>query len=425
MTASIATHDEQNVRMFLTSHLYGPLIGLALAVFLLLLGFPADYRLFGFTALVCLFWAYRFALGRAPYVLLSLFSLQHLCFVIMWASHGYGGLGSPFLLWLAVVPLLAFLYLSPNVRLWAALTAMIAANAAGLWLVALFESPPPVDEEALDWLALVSLVCAAVYVSMMALHFSRLINSRDAVEKEAARHRQAAAALDRLAADLRRMSAAKDATVARIGKEARAPLIEIAAACEALRKTGGEGIGAADLRSIAEAVRYLQELVRDTERYARLGGEGERPRIVPCDLEGLLRTVATEVKAWPKSPPLTTETTEPARISTDPALLSEAVLQVLRHLGQPAFNRPLTLRGTRLPAEAGDYIVIDVFKERNRDAMPPAPESATPRQPRYYGSGFALALASRLLSVLGGTVRCEVRSGDGAHARIEVSPLAA
>jgi hypothetical protein len=103
--------DQRHVRMFAISHLCGPFIGLALSAFLFLLEFPADVRLGGFSVLVCLFWVYPVALALgARYRLLSLLSLQHLLLVVFWASHGYGGLTSPFLLWLAVVPLLASLY---------------------------------------------------------------------------------------------------------------------------------------------------------------------------------------------------------------------------------------------------------------------------------------------------------------------------
>ncbi len=123
------TPDHQHARLFLLSHTFGPFIGFAICGFLILNGFPADYRLIGFAALVGLFWAYPFALrAGAQYRLMCLASLQHLALVILWASFGYGGFTSPILLWLVIVPLLAFLYLSPSYRLWFGLLGMLTLN---------------------------------------------------------------------------------------------------------------------------------------------------------------------------------------------------------------------------------------------------------------------------------------------------------
>ena len=104
------TSDRQHVRIFVLSHITGPFIGLALCAFLLLLGFPADARLGGFTLLVCLFWAYPVALkmtGR--YQPIAFISVQNLAFCVLWACYSYGGTASPFLPWILIFPLLAFL----------------------------------------------------------------------------------------------------------------------------------------------------------------------------------------------------------------------------------------------------------------------------------------------------------------------------
>jgi hypothetical protein len=86
---ALTAGDLQHARMFELSHLYGPLIGLALCLFLIVLGFPLDYRLAGFSLLVCAFWPYLLLLRRiGRYRLLSLCSLHHLMLVILWASHG-------------------------------------------------------------------------------------------------------------------------------------------------------------------------------------------------------------------------------------------------------------------------------------------------------------------------------------------------
>jgi signal transduction histidine kinase len=258
--------DPQHVRMFVLSHLFGPVIGLSLTAFLSALGFPLDYRLAGFVVLVCLFWAYPAALAHgADYRLLTIVSLQHLSLTIFWASFGYGGLTSPFLLWLAVVPLLAFLYCAPDRRLWLILVAMLVGNLALFAGCSLFLfQPDPADSEKLRWLAAISLAAAFAYVAMMAIYFGRVLESRDEMALQADRYRLVAADLDRRVAELRNAGAATAGSLARIARECRAPLDEIVASSRTLldvEARENEGAESPDLRSIDDAARHLGEVI--------------------------------------------------------------------------------------------------------------------------------------------------------------------
>jgi hypothetical protein len=264
--------DPQHVRMFVLSHLLGPFIGLTLAAFLAVLGFPPDYRMIGFVALVCLFWLYPAALARGrDYRLLSILSLQHLTATALWASHGYGGLTSPFLLWLAVVPLLAFLYCAPDRRLWLILVGMLAGNLTSFGGAALLFSPPAADPQPLRWLGAVSLLGAFAYVSMMAVYFGRVLDSRDEMALQAERHLAIAVTLDKRAEKLRKAGAIKAASLARLARECRAPLDEIVSSSRSMIDMEAReqpGAGSADLRSIDDAARHLSQVIEAVANYA-------------------------------------------------------------------------------------------------------------------------------------------------------------
>lgn len=258
--------------MFILSHIFGPIIGLVLGGFLNMLGFPPDYRFLGFLALVCLFWCYPAALcAGADYRLLSFASLQHLTLLILWASHGYGGLQSPFLLWLAIVPLLAFLYSPPTRRLWLVNTAMLVLSVgffAGYSLLA--ASPPPVVSEPLHWLAALSVLCASAYVAMMAIYFGRVLSSRNELAQEVAQRRATALALDEQVTGLRQVRATKVRSLARLAREFRSPLDEVLLHSGAALREGASAPGAADasdLRSIEEAANRLRQLIDDVDEY--------------------------------------------------------------------------------------------------------------------------------------------------------------
>lgn len=265
--------DKQHVRMFVLSHYCGPFIGLALSGFLLMLGFPIDWRLGGFTALVCLFWIYPAALKLGvSYALLSATSLQHLTFVILWAAHGYGGLTSPFLLWLAVVPLLAFLYSAPQIRLWLVLAAMLVLNIAIFAVITQWLVPPPAaDPEALRWLAALSLLSASAYIWMMAGYFGRVLNSRNEMAQEVARRRASVAQLDRRATDLRHIRAARAASLARLVEQCRGPMREMLAHSGSAEAAANHSSGETDpdLLNVEEAARRLGSILARVEQFTR------------------------------------------------------------------------------------------------------------------------------------------------------------
>ncbi|WP_294392598.1 hypothetical protein [uncultured Sphingomonas sp.] len=264
--------DGQHLRLFIVSHLCGPLIGLALAALMVVLGFPLDSGLQSFAVLVCLFWAYPAALAAgARYWLLSLVSLQHLTVVILLASHEYGGFTSPFLLWLAVVPLLAFLYSAPSVRLWAVLIGLLGLN-TGLFAVvtANFPAPPPVDPNALHGLALVSLLSACTYVSMMAGYLGRVLSSRNEMAEIVAQRSAAAASLDRRSGELRQMRTARVASLSRLVRGCRPPVSDILSSCEQVIENAPahrRSSDISDLLSIKAAAARLADHVEEIDRY--------------------------------------------------------------------------------------------------------------------------------------------------------------
>jgi hypothetical protein len=268
--------DQQHVRMFAVGHLCGPFIGLALSAFLFVLGFPADVRLAGFSVLVCLFWVYPVALAfGARYRLLSLLSLQHLLIVIFWASHGYGGLTSPFLLWLAVVPLLASLYAAPGLRLWLALLAVLVIETGLFALFLLFVAAPTlIGADAQGRLALLSLLCASGYVSMMAIYFGRVLTSRNEMAMEVARRRATMVKLDRRATELRRLNSARNASLSRLERQCRDPIREMLSGCEdgTFATINPAERTSSDITSIRTATRRLRDLF-DTVRVHLSGPE--------------------------------------------------------------------------------------------------------------------------------------------------------
>src|SRR4051812_34712796 len=113
-------HDyeaHQRARMFLISHLFGPVLGHTITIYLYLFDPNPGLELDILTASITAFWAFPFLLRlTAWYNFLAILSIQNLTFAVIWGCYHYGGVSSPFLPWLPTIPLLAFFYLGSGVR---------------------------------------------------------------------------------------------------------------------------------------------------------------------------------------------------------------------------------------------------------------------------------------------------------------------
>src|SRR5882757_8759840 len=135
-----ADRDARNrAHVFLVSHILGPFIGNVVPIALYVLDPAPGYEVAVLAVSITSFWIFPFVLrAGAPYSPLALVSIQNLTFCILWSCYFYGGVTSPTLAWVLVIPLLAFFYLGSSKKLRLIVMIMFAVNLAifsGLYLV--------------------------------------------------------------------------------------------------------------------------------------------------------------------------------------------------------------------------------------------------------------------------------------------------
>lgn len=182
---SSAAVDPRLYRSFVILHLIGPFFGLPVCAVLLLLDENAGAVPLLFTASVATFWLMPF-LARRGLAGAAFLSVQLLTSVSLFGAFFYGGLNSPFSVWLIVAVLLGFLYL-PGKMAWCA--ALITLQ-CGLFLLAIeaFAPPPRLHEAELGLLFLASSTTAAFYVSLVASFYSRIKSEGSELRKIAGRY---------------------------------------------------------------------------------------------------------------------------------------------------------------------------------------------------------------------------------------------
>jgi diguanylate cyclase (GGDEF)-like protein len=168
---SAASVDPELYRSFVMLHLVTPLFGLPIGGAFLALGLGAGSVTLSLAAATCFFWLIPF-LARADLERAAFISVQVLTGVSLLGAFAYGGLNSPFAVWLVVAVLLGFLYLQNGIASCIALMAVQGAlfiAAHHHWFLT-----PQHDQAELGVLFLVSSFTAAVYVSLIASFYSRI-----------------------------------------------------------------------------------------------------------------------------------------------------------------------------------------------------------------------------------------------------------
>jgi signal transduction histidine kinase len=285
-------------RMFLFSHIFGPVLGNVIPAYLLWVD-PKDARTLAILGgSICGFWAYPFLLkytGR--YALLSFASIQNLLFAILWGCFFYGGLSSPFLPWLVTVPLLAFFYLSATVK--NCITILLQITMSLVVFIALFalggHFPQTIPLADMRGIGLISIISASIYVSMMALYYARILASQAEFEKEVQKHLETASQLRGAVSQAERASAAKADFLAKTSHELRTPLNAIIGYSQMLLEDTDPGVdpqGADDLNRIHDAGRHLLRLVNAILDLSKIEAGKMEVFVEPLDVAALLRQVA-------------------------------------------------------------------------------------------------------------------------------------
>lgn len=289
-----------NIRMFMFSHLFGPFLGHTISLSMLYIDGGADTSWWIFFFAVTAFWPFPLVLrftGR--YVPLSLLSIENLMLCIFWGCYHYGGANSPILPWLVTVPLLAFFYLpARNTRIVVGI--LITANLIVFYtLYGLFGFPERVALNLLVALGLISTLCAAIYVSMMALYYASVVSSQAELEQEVQLRRATENKLREATEQIERAMTAKTEFLARMSHELKNPLNSIIGYSEILLEGVEDSASQKykDLGSIRTAGHQLLELIDDLLDLSRLEAGRMKRQSEAVEISQFLDAIALQWQA--------------------------------------------------------------------------------------------------------------------------------
>jgi len=435
-----ADRDARNrAHVFLVSHLLGPFIGNVVPLALYVLDPAPGYQVAVLASSITLFWIFPFVLrAGAPYNPLALVSIQNLIFCILWSCYFYGGVTSPTLPWVLVIPLLAFFYLGSSKSLRLIVMVMFAANLGIFSTFYLIGYPVKNDLPiaAMQGLGMVSTVAASLYVAMMALYYAKIQASQTELESEMRQHMATAAALRLATEEAERAGAAKAEFLAKMSHELRTPLNAVIGYSQILLEDAvdeGDSESVADLNKIHSAGQHLLKLVNEVLDLSKIEAGKMELDLKETNLAQLFVEIVEAARPAAKANGNQLFCTIAANLGTalcDGAKFRNMAGQLLdnaakfTHAGKVEFVAERHLDGS------SDELVIHIIDTgigiasdqiaNLFEKFTVADDSSTSK---YGGTGLGLALSQKLCKLMGGEIIVDSEIGKGSRFTIRMPLL--
>ena len=431
----LRVHAEKHrrARMFMISHAFGPILGSSIPLYMLATGISRDYHLFVFLGSVLLFWAYPIALkltGR--YQAIAFLSVQNLTFCVLWACYSYGGTASPFLPWILIFPLLAFLYLPPKGMVRNILLVQIFGSVTLFFAVIFAESSlPQVDLSQFQAIGMISMASVAIYFAMMSLYFAKMFHEQREFSRELNSLVSTSDNLRNLTAAAYQASAAKADFVAGMSHELRTPLNAIIGYSQLLLEEAEaeDDQGAVrDLGHVHKAGSDLLRLIDDILSYSRI--EAGKMPVTPRagfarDQFDVWRREIGEIPGWKGSSIKSSPAAGACDLVTDWTALNATVRRLAA--GTASHAQPGTLE-IHVDGNAGECLSLLFIDRAPSGAARPITimeemfEHSDDASPTKYGAtGIEIALAFKLALLLGGSI-ASVTTDSGEPAALLTVP---
>lgn len=421
----VNAESHRRARMFMLSHAFGPILGNSIPLYMAITGISRDYRVVVFFLSILTFWTYPFFLRKTGrYELIAFISVQNLVFCALWACWAYGGMASPFLPWILIFPLLAFLYLPSTgrvrnvllVQIFGSVAAFIALCFSGIAL-------PHVDLDQLQTIGMISMASVAIYFSMMSLYFAKMFHEQREFTRELNGLVSTSDNLRNLTAAANQASAAKADFVAGMSHELRTPLNAIIGYSQLLLEEAEDekdDASIADLRRVHQSGSDLLSLIDDILAYSRIEA-GKMP------LNASFDDAANHIEAWRHGlqelslrQGYSVELSAapgPLTLQTDWSSAGATIKHLAAGIAASADDGRMTItierKGSGLVARFTD--LDESGRSRPITIMREMFEHTDDSSPTKYGrTGIEIALAFKLAQLLCGTID-QAKSSDGSN----------
>jgi len=266
---------------------------------------------------------------------------------------------------------------------------------------------------------------------------TRVVERTMALEREMAEREQAEEEVRQLNEDLQRRALrlesankALESFSYSVSHDLRAPLRAISGFAEILNRRYLDALdeeGKRFLEHIIGASARMDQLIRDLLNYARLGHEAVEHLSLSLELvfEQVSRTLALQIRSCHA---LVDLPGEPPRVSADPVLLQQVVLNLLENA--LTYSRPGVRPHIRVHCEVTpSHRVLIHITDNGLGILPAYQEKIfnvfqrLHSEEEYPGTGIGLAIVKKAVGLMGGDVRVQSAEGEGSTFTVELAAV--
>ncbi|MEE2951446.1 MAG: HAMP domain-containing sensor histidine kinase [Pseudomonadota bacterium] len=416
-------------RMFLISHSVGPIIGNSVPLALYLADPTPDYAIAVLCLAITSFWGFPFllkaGLGYKPLVLVSVTILN---FCIFWSCWFNGGIASPTLSWVLVIPLLSFFYIGGDASLRVPLLAIFAAFGFGFFVLYLKFQPNPNDIPAMSSkvLAFVSNIAALLYVALMAIYYSRVFDRSLELEREVRRRQVLSRELRSAVSQSNEANQAKSQFLARMSHELRTPLNAVIGYSEVLREdmeADGRTHMLPDVIRIHDAGRYLLRLINSILDISKIEAGRMQFDVKQHDVFDIVSSAANDLRGAIETNGNRLDINFEAQerlIETDRFKLVGVLRELLVNAGDHTRNGEVRVTISRETHQDRPFYRIAVADtgagiapSERAGLFELHGDSRDAAGSQYGGTGMSLIVSRMLIRAMGGTIEVESDLGKG------------
>jgi signal transduction histidine kinase len=426
--------DYLMVRMFVFLHLFGPLLGHSVIIFLYEASDRIGWVFWTIEANLCFFWLMPVLVKRTGGLTIpAALSVQALVSLSLFGSFFYGGMSSPFLPWILIALLLGFFYLADRAR-WVLVGVGLQLAVFASAHLTFGEFPLLVPLRSLWLVNLISIVSALIYMTFVALYYENVMRESSLLEEAANLQRQKAEQLRQAMLKAAEASHQKSIFLAKMSHELRTPLNAVIGYSEMLRDEVRGAPGweqkATDLDRINAAGRHLIALVNDVLDLSRIESDDLHVQseeiVVAALIDEVVATVTPLLKA--RDNRLSVEIApEVGKVVSDPLKLRQSLINLMSNAAKFTARGVITLVVGVQESPGGDLLTIEVrdtgigiSSEGLQRLFQNFSQAERNTASRFGGTGLGLALTRRFCESMGGTVHVESTVGVGSSFRIEI-----
>ena len=426
----------KQARMFLISHTMGPILGNSVPLALYVFDPTPDYAVFVLALSITGFWIFPSLLkSGVNYDLLVITSVINLNFCILWSCYHYGGVASPTMPWLLIIPILSLFYIGGEKRLQPLLLS-ISAVAFGLFFAAYLIIDPPAPDmaiEALQGLGIVSTIAALCYVATMAIYYSRIFNAGLDLENEVSRRMKVAQELREAVTAADGAASAKADFLASMSHELRTPLNAVIGYSDMLLEDATDANDkrvVKDVNQISEAAHYLLRLLNMILDLSKIEAGHMQFKKEDNDVKSVLESIVTDCQPSldRQGNKITIQTSGLTKtVSFDVDKVSQVLRLIVRNACEHTKDGTIMLIagiGTKQKTSVLRLTVADTGAGMSKDQLDTIfnalVNSKEASDSRYGGSGLSMTFAHRMCYAMGGSLNVTSELGKGSRFTIEL-----